>query len=640
MASCAVEHALLVGCAAAIRFTRAGLIRSPEESEVPMENEKRALVAVGLSLLVLLAWPYLMSRWPGQQPAQTPATSQPSTTPTIAPASPNVAPASGATPTAAAATPASPPEQITTVERPGLYRAQISSHGATLISYELLDPKYRSRDHRRLVPNKAGGAPSLDRSQLEGPTNLLSGYRPSLQTRFTSGFAMPEGAAFVLAADETLPDQGRRLTYVHETTEYRLQKTLLFPPKAYQVLVQVVVQNRKSQRVDYHLSVSLDGFQDPSQKPGGVFSARVPQNEATWGRGKKMYHIDLEGLQNNKADADDLRGDIRWIGIGQQYFLVALALPYGGQIGDKLARVGAEANGAISVSAELAEHSLNAGESREYYFTAYAGPKLPELLDAVSVGGQTANLGSSIDYTFEVLARPMLWVLRQIYDLCHNWALAIVLLTLLVKLLLFYPSHRATVSSQGMAELKPQIDALQAKYPDDKAALNQEMMGLYRKHRINPLGGCLPILLQMPIYFALYSMLGNAVELYHVRLFWINDLTAADPYFVLPLVTGALIFLQSKYLSPLPPTPEQRTMVTMMPLMFTVFTIFVPAGLTVYILTNTVLGMAQQVITKRILPPKKVEVAAATVVDATPPGASAAGGPPRRKAKATEKSKG
>jgi len=162
-------------------------------------------------------------------------------------------------------------------------------------------------------------------------------------------------------------------------------------------------------------------------------------------------------------------------------------------------------------------------------------------------------------------------------------------------------------------------------------------MALYSKHRINPLGGCLPILLQMPIYFALYSMLGNAVELYHVRLFWISDLTAADPYFVLPLVTGVLIFVQSKYLSPLPATPEQRTMVTMMPLMFTVFTIFVPAGLTVYILTNTVLGMAQQVITKRILPPKKPAVAAA-VVDSGSASADA-GGPPRRKAKATDKSK-
>lgn len=621
-----------------------------------MENEKRALVAVGLSLLVLLAWPYLMSRWPGSQSQQSTGQtagqtgSPPSSGPAIAPTSgnpPAANPAVAAAPTAAAV-PAAQPEQITVIEQPGIYRAQVTSHGAALVSYELLDSKYRSRDHRRLVANKGGGAPIVERTQVEAPTNLLAGYRPSLVTRLTTGFAMPETAAYTLASDETLPDQSRRLTYVFDGPDYQLRKTLLFPAKSYQVHMQVVLQNRGSKRVDYHLALSLDGFQDPTQKPGGVFSARVPQNEATWGRGKKMFHLGLEDLQNNKADADDLRGDVRWIGIGQQYFLVALALPYGGQIGDKLARVTADANGAIAVSAELAEHSLNPGESREYFFTAFAGPKLPELLDGVAVGGQSAGLSNAIDYTLEVLARPMLWILRKIYDLCHNWALAIVLLTLLVKLALFYPSHRATVSSQAMAEMKPQIDALQAKYGDDKGRLNQEMMELYRKNRINPLGGCLPILLQMPIYFALYSMLGNAVELYHVRLFWISDLTAADPFFVLPLVTGALIFVQSKYLSPMPATPEQRTMVTMMPLMFTVFTIFVPAGLTVYILTNTVLGMAQQVITKRILPAKKPAVVA-EIIDAPKSASKPAGDRPApgggatpggRRGKGGEKSKG
>jgi YidC/Oxa1 family membrane protein insertase len=121
------------------------------------------------------------------------------------------------------------------------------------------------------------------------------------------------------------------------------------------------------------------------------------------------------------------------------------------------------------------------------------------------------------------------------------------------------------------------------------------MMELYRKHRINPLGGCLPILLQMPIYFALYSMLGNAVELYRVRLGWIADMTAADPYYVLPLLTGVLMFLQTKLSAKTTPVdPQMKPVMTMMPIMFTVFSIFLPAGLTLYILTNTVLGIVQQ----------------------------------------------
>ena len=115
---------------------------------------------------------------------------------------------------------------------------------------------------------------------------------------------------------------------------------------------------------------------------------------------------------------------------------------------------------------------------------------------------------------------------------------------------------------------------------------------------MNPVGGCLPLLIQMPIYFALYSMLGNAVELYRVQLFWIPDLTASDPYFILPLVTGAMMFLQTK-LTPAPADPQQRMMTVMMPLMFTVFSIFLPAGLTLYIMTNTILGMAQQYLMNR-----------------------------------------
>jgi YidC/Oxa1 family membrane protein insertase len=242
---------------------------------------------------------------------------------------------------------------------------------------------------------------------------------------------------------------------------------------------------------------------------------------------------------------------------------------------------------------------LQPGDSTSYRMVIYGGPKLPELLDAVSLDGQSVGLSTSIDYTLESLARPMLWLLRQMYGMTGNWAIAIILLTLLVKLLLLYPSHRSMQSMKAMGQLKPQIDALRDKCGDDKQKFNMEMMALYKKHNINPVGGCLPILLQMPIYFALYSMLGNAVELYRVRLFWIPDLTAADPYFVLPLVTGALMYIQSKVLSPAPVDPQQKAMTSMMPVMFTVFTIFVPAGLTLYIMTNTILGMIQQAVINR-----------------------------------------
>jgi YidC/Oxa1 family membrane protein insertase len=243
---------------------------------------------------------------------------------------------------------------------------------------------------------------------------------------------------------------------------------------------------------------------------------------------------------------------------------------------------------------------------------------MPRLLDGVTLDGQPVGLSSSIDYTLESLARPMLWIMQQMYLLTHNWAIAIILLTVLVKLILLYPSHRSMQSMKAMGQLKPQIEALKEKCGDDKQKFNAEMMALYKKHNINPVGGCLPILLQMPIYFALYSMLGNAVELYRVKLFWIPDLTAADPYFVLPLVTGALMYVQSKFLSPAPADPQQKAMITMMPVMFTVFTIFVPAGLTLYIMTNTILGMIQQVVINRGVSPNAAPVHAAAPVAKRP----------------------
>jgi YidC/Oxa1 family membrane protein insertase len=167
-----------------------------------------------------------------------------------------------------------------------------------------------------------------------------------------------------------------------------------------------------------------------------------------------------------------------------------------------------------------------------------------------------------------------------------------------------------------MAKLKPEMDKLKERFGDDKNGLNQAVMELYKKHGVNPLGGCLPMLIQMPIYIALYSMLGNSVELYRASFgLWWHDLTAPDPYFVLPITSGILMFVQ-QWLSPTNPTtddkgrpipwykrspadPQQRMMMFTMPAMFTAMTIFLPAGLSLYILTNTLLGMLQQFMTNK-----------------------------------------
>jgi len=226
------------------------------------------------------------------------------------------------------------------------------------------------------------------------------------------------------------------------------------------------------------------------------------------------------------------------------------------------------------------------------------GPKILSQLDAVKVGGQTAHLGDVLEFRVwgltEWLERPMLAVLKAIHFVLPNWGVAIIFLTILLKAVTWFPTQKSMKSMKAMAKLKPEMDKLKERFGDDKNALNMATMELYKKHGVNPLGGCLPMLIQMPIYIALYSMLGNSVELYRSPfVLWIRDLTAADPYFVLPLLTGVLMFVQQKT-QPTPPDPQQKMMMYLTPVMFTAFSIFLPAGLTIYILTNTVLTFVQQ----------------------------------------------
>lgn len=224
-------------------------------------------------------------------------------------------------------------------------------------------------------------------------------------------------------------------------------------------------------------------------------------------------------------------------------------------------------------------------------------------LDAVQVGGVSAKLGDVMQYGWggmlEWLARPMLAVLKAFHFIIPNWGVAIIFLTIVLKALTWLPTQKSMKSMKAMAKLKPEMDKLKARFGDDKNALNMATMELYKKHGVNPLGGCLPIAIQMPIYIALYSMLGNSVELYRSPfVFWIRDLTAADPYFVLPILTGVLMFVQ-QITQPTPPDAQQKTMMYITPVMFTAFSIFLPAGLTIYILTNTVLTFLQQWLLKR-----------------------------------------
>lgn len=240
---------------------------------------------------------------------------------------------------------------------------------------------------------------------------------------------------------------------------------------------------------------------------------------------------------------------------------------------------------------------VNPGETLETGATLYVGPKNQEKLKALSDG-----LELTVDYgMLWFLAQPLFTILKWIHSLVGNWGWSIILLTVLVKAV-FYPLNATSFRSMAkMRKLGPKLQELKEKYGDDRQKMSQAMMELYKKEKVNPMGGCLPILVQMPVFIALYWTLLESVELRQAPwLGWIHDLSQMDPYFILPLIMGASMFIQ-QMLNPTPPDPVQAKVMKMMPVIFTFFFLFFPAGLVLYWVTNNVLSIIQQyIITKKI----------------------------------------
>jgi YidC/Oxa1 family membrane protein insertase len=234
--------------------------------------------------------------------------------------------------------------------------------------------------------------------------------------------------------------------------------------------------------------------------------------------------------------------------------------------------------------------SVAAGSVGEWRSQFYVGPKDQGRLEEIA-----PNLNLTVDYGFLWwLAVPLFKILDWIHNGVGNWGVAIILLTVMVKLVLYPLSAAAYRSMANMRRVAPQMKRLQERYADDRQKLSQEMMALYKKEKVNPLGGCLPMLLPMPIFIALYWVLFESVELRHAPFFlWIDDLSAMDPYFILPLLMGASMYLM-QLMAPAMGDPMQQRMMKMMPIMFTVLFLFFPAGLVLYWLVNNVLSMAQQ----------------------------------------------
>ena len=284
-----------------------------------------------------------------------------------------------------------------------------------------------------------------------------------------------------------------------------------------------------------------------------------------------------------------------WAAMIQQYFLTAL-VPNQSAQNTYYAKPLAEGRYAVGVVEPMI--MVEPGQSGTVSSSVYIGPEIQSVLADIAPG-----LELTIDYgVLTILAEPLFWLLDKIHSVVGNWGVAIILLTVLIKLVFYKLSETSYRSMARLKKFQPKFKQLKENYGDDKAIFQQKMMKLYKEEKINPLGGCLPILIQMPVFIALYWVLLYSVEMRHAPfMLWIQDLSAPDPYYILPIIMGATMFIQQK-LNPSAMMDEmQQKVLKFLPFIFTVFFIFFPAGLVLYWVVNNILSVAQQwYITKKI----------------------------------------
>ena len=395
-------------------------------------------------------------------------------------------------------------------------------------------------------------------------------------------------------------DDGQEVLEVPMTWEQdgiRVTKTYLFKRGSYAIDLRYQVENttqaewRGQQYRQLTRSPSSQGMQLMYTYTGGVY-AGTPA-----GGGDRITYekIDLDEMGKLKLQKDLQDG---WAAIIQHYFLSAWIPANADQVNQYYTLQSRNDGFTVYSLGMMSPVTTVAPQSSETLESIlYVGPKIQSNLAPLAQG-----LELTIDFgMLTVISEPIFWLLDLFHSWVGNWGWAIVLVTLVIKLLFLWPSAISYRSMARMRAVTPKMQALKERFGDDKQRLSQEMMKLYQKEKINPLGGCLPIVIQIPVFIALYWVLVESVELRQAPwILWINDLTQKDPYFILPLLMGASMFLQQK-LNPAPVDPMQKKIFQWLPVVFTVFFAFFPAGLVLYWFVNNLLSIVQQaIITRRV----------------------------------------
>ncbi len=385
----------------------------------------------------------------------------------------------------------------------------------------------------------------------------------------------------------TLTDANGSLSVelIAERPGQRVTKRFDFKGDDYLIAVTATVENQSEQPQEMAFFAQIKRDTAPPMGDQPIFLGPQPFLGAAFTTPETPYEkYSFDDLSDEPFRASVPGG---WVAFLQHYFLTAWVAD-ADETNNFFGR--ARPDGTYTVGFTAPQRTLAPGATSAWNAALYVGPKDQRRLEQIA-----PNLNLTIDYGFLWwIALPLFLLLDWLHGLAANWGLAIILLTVIVKLLLFPLTAASYRSMANMRRVAPEMKRLQERYSDDRQKLSQEMMALYKKENVNPLGGCLPMLLPMPIFLALYWVLFESVELRHAPfMLWIDDLAAMDPFFVLPLLMGATMYLQ-QLMSPAMGDPMQQRIMRIMPVMFTVLFLFFPAGLVLYWLVNNVISIGQQ----------------------------------------------
>ncbi|MCS4313637.1 YidC/Oxa1 family membrane protein insertase [Pseudomonas sp. BIGb0381] len=366
----------------------------------------------------------------------------------------------------------------------------------------------------------------------------------------------------------------------------------------YDIVVTYLIDNQSAQPWTGAMFAQLkrDASSDPSSSTATGTATYL--GAALWTSSEPYRKVSMKDM--DKVAEDKTKAPITynvnggWVAWLQHYFVTAW-IPQPGQNNAVLARKDSKGNYIIGYTGPAL--TVAPGAKAETSATLYAGPKSQAVLKELSPG-----LELTVDYgILWFIAQPIFWLLQHIHSIVGNWGWSIIFLTMLIKGIFFPLSAASYKSMARMRAVAPKLAALKEQHGDDRQKMSQAMMELYKKEKINPLGGCLPILVQMPVFLSLYWVLLESVEMRQAPfMLWITDLSIKDPFFILPIIMGATMFIQQR-LNPTPPDPMQAKVMKMMPIIFTFFFLWFPAGLVLYWVVNNVLSISQQwYITRKI----------------------------------------